>query len=804
MKNRARDIFLLLLCLFCVIHTAGFNQETMQTVQADVEGETEEREDDEITGEAAMLDDTFREIVIEEGIVYEDNVIYEPDGEGTFTSGDAALDAEAIGKMILCVLEGGKAEGYRESFCDAVFFNEFQNQDWEQLDAGWTANSYYDCYYTYATEPKGYVGYTYYIYPDFQKMGVETAKAVVFRCAVSTENRKLGDTKLELYDMSLTEYCSAREWKGDRVAFIENGEIIEGGGLIEIPGQEAEKEKKYIYTYEDMGSEQLVDLLRKDLKTEDIEDGWSLRDEYDFYYIYENERDGAVHYKYYFYWDNLKIDYERALVTDAWISENGIEEMQNHWFLTRRHNRTKGLADTQIGGDKNMLSDIQPFLEVDWTDSEILMLGHAILPQDSAQGWEFAIADMDFDGKTEVLITFTANHCGDNSLYIYKQEEGNVLSYVDTIATPERYMLSGIDYKKISPYMDIELLDAYVNENQEYRYLSLDCSSFGGDIHGGIYTVVLYETTLESDGTPKELARIEYCGPEQREELFFQGEKVYEAGRLRDLLAGYMDGYIPMGITYKTVEKSFARDIMGLSEEEREKENQELWQALEALAGAEKEDMEAMITEESRVMDEQLERIANPYFPAKEHIALKVRANYYKSQKPIDEIVDAEIDRLRVYEKGGIYKLEIHIPTDTASFDFPVMVRYFYVKADEINLIWPFYQAEPNGKCIYFYDDDELLLQTFDTEEKLENKGQLEPVCREENIEEEEEYWFRSMKKEEDRITFYRREMNHSGDEMQKDLFVWEKGKGLVQFETGFGPGPMEVTITEICEVHNR
>ena len=208
--------------------------------------------------------------------------------------------------------------------------------------------------------------------------------------------------------------------------------------------------------------------------------------------------------------------------------------------------------------------------------------------------------------------------------------------------------------------------------------------------------------------------------------------------------------------------------------------------------------------EENRVMNEQLERIANPYFPAKEHMTLKVRANYYMAQEPIDEIVDAEIDRLRVYEKGCIYKLKIYVTTHTASFDFPVMVRYFYVKADEINLIWPFYQAEPNGKCIYFYDDDELLLQTFDTEEKLESKGSLEPVCREENIEEEEASWFCSMKKEKDRVTFYRREKNHSGDEMQKDLFVWEKGKGLVQFETGFGPGPMEVTITEICEVHNR
>lgn len=139
----------------------------------------------------------------------------------------------------------------------------------------------------------------------------------------------------------------------------------------------------------------------------------------------------------------------------------------------------------------------------------------------------------------------------------------------------------------------------------------------------------------------------------------------------------------------------------------------------------------------------------NPYFPATAHMALKVRAsyNYYREQALVDKIVDAEINRLKVYENGSIYKLEINIDIDTSSREFPGpgIVRYFYVKADEIDLIWPFYQAEPNGKVIRFYDDDELLLDTFDTEEKLQ-----------------------------------------------------EKGKGLIKFETGFGPGPMEASITEI------
>lgn len=523
-----------------------------------------------------MVDDAFREIVIEEGIVYEDSIIYEINGEGTFSSGDAAMEAEKIGKMILAVLEGGDTESYRELFCDREDFKEFHNNDWEQLEAGWKANPYYDCYYTYVTEPQGYVGYTYYIYPDFQKMGVETAKAVIFRCQVSVEDRKLGGTKLELYDMSMTEYYSAREWMGDRVTFVENGEI-KGGGMVEIPGQDMGKEVKYINTYQYMGTD-LTEVISEAGKN--IEEGWSLKDGYDFYYICQNERNGAVHFQYYFYWQNPIADYEKVLVTDAWISENGMEEIQNHWFLTRRHNKEKAKANERAGGSQFRISDIQPFLEIDWTDSEILMMKHAIWPADSARGWEFTIADVNFDGKPEVLITFTSNHCGDNALYIYKQEEGKVFPYLDTKATPEPYMLVGIDYKKISPYMDIELMDAYENENQEYRYLSLDCSSFGGDVHGGIDTVILYETVPETDQAPEELVRIEYCGPEQQKELFFQGEKVYEAGRLRDLLAAYMDGYTSEGIHYMSVEKSFARDVVGLSQEEKEKENRELWEAM--------------------------------------------------------------------------------------------------------------------------------------------------------------------------------------------------------------------------------
>lgn len=226
--------------------------------------------------------------------------------------------------------------------------------------------------------------------------------------------------------MTREEYQAAREWKGRRVAIIEDGEIAGGGGNIPIPASEDSEEKLYIYTDKEMDGDSLCELLMEDFSTGNIVNGRT----------------------------------------------------------------SKFITDKEAG----WLPDIAAFLEFDWTTEQVLMWDHTIEPEDSAQGWEFSVADIDFDDSQEMLVSFPANHCGGNSLYVYQQENGNVLSYADTIATPERCMLTGIDYKVISPYMDIDLLDAYVNEVNEYRYLSLDCSSFGGDVHGGIYTVILYET----------------------------------------------------------------------------------------------------------------------------------------------------------------------------------------------------------------------------------------------------------------------------------------------------------------------
>ncbi|MGN0280454.1 MAG: hypothetical protein ACI4C4_13970 [Lachnospiraceae bacterium] len=558
------------------------------------------------------MDTEFQETVIEEGILYEREVVYAQSDKGLLSMGDAALDSQIIGDFLINVMENRDVEKYRGIFGGEQYFDEFRGLMWNQLDTGWIANRYYDCCYTYVTEKEGYVSFTYYIYPDYEQMQVETSKVVIFRCDVDTGDGLICGTEFRAYDMTVEEYQTVREWKGKRIAVIEDGKVAGGGGLLTIPGQDSEEDVKYIDTMADMGSDSLVKLFMEDLRTGNIAngevsnflidkestwlsdiadeihentDGWELEETYDFYYLNHNEQAGLIHYKYYYYWNKLDEKNEKVLVTDAWISEDGIRDMQIHWFLTRRHIEEEEGTDSEIIGQNEEKLDIEAFLTIDWTDEDIIWVwNHTVSPDDSGQGWKFAVADIDFDGSQELLVIFPSNHCGGNSLYIYKQEDGNAFSYIDTIATTEQDMRSGIDYKAISLYMDIDLLDAYVNKDEEYRYLSMDRSTFGGDIHGGYDTVVLYETVLDENVAPKEVCRIEYYAPEEREELYFLGEKVYETGRLRDMIASYMDGYREVEIDYRMAEKTFARDVIGLDEAERNDELQELYESLKALA----------------------------------------------------------------------------------------------------------------------------------------------------------------------------------------------------------------------------
>ncbi len=554
--------------------------------------------------------DEFQEIVIDEGIIYEGKILFEQDDcVGLLSSTDAALSAETVGEVIISVLEDGskKTAAYRHLFINEAFFEKFKKQKWEQIGDGWKVNRYYDCYCTYIYQKDGYVEFLYYFYPDYAFMNEKEAQTATFKCTVGMTDGKIYDTSLRICPMKIEDYQAAREWKGEKITIVKNGETA-GSGNLSIPFSRNNDEEEYIYTNRDMGDYRLCDLIMEDFTSGNIESGkmskfladkkviwlsdmadeikdiidagWQIGQKFDFYYLNHNERAGYIHYRYYFYWNKEGDEREKVIVTDAWISKEGLEKMELHCFFSNKN--AENAFEPENRESIIEMEDIAAFLDYDWTAESVLMMDHMIQPEDSARGWEFSIADIDFDEKQEMLISFSSNHCGGNSLYIYKQDNnGSVFSYVDTLATPKRYVVAGINCVGKLPYMDIDLMDVYVNEEKEYRYLSLDCSSFGGDIHGGIYEIILYETVFNEE--PKEIVRINYCAPEEREELYFLGNKVYETGKLKDMLTSYMEGYTRIAIDYKTIEKTFARDIVAISEQEREQQLDELYMSLREL-----------------------------------------------------------------------------------------------------------------------------------------------------------------------------------------------------------------------------
>ena len=538
--------------------------------------------------------------------------------------GDTVKTAQQLGAFAIAALEnkGGDVAEDKNMFANETAFQSFWNNQWEQLEDNWRANRFYNCYCT----DKGYL---YYIYPDYEKMGVETAKAVMLWFDTDNKSGRLTDTALLTVSMTKEQYQAAREYLGERSVVVKNGELQgNGNGFIPVPTEafmpmllkeymfenkvpnilEKVRESR-IFADEELQPYLLGKRLWKELE-EDSEtlgitgagEGWQLKEGYDAYYYPHNQRAGSIHYCYYFTFteegEHQEREQEKVLRIDTWVSQNDVAAVEHSWFLRRNGEAAiqrafeavvehswsfgdlpqKETAPAAIQEDVSD-TDITAFLAFDWTADSVLW-EHALQPADSAQGWEFSVADIDFDGILEMLVTFPANHCGQNCVYIYQQKTGQVSSLADTIAVFEKYIRFGTDYKKLSPYLDIELLDAYVDENGVYRYLSLDNSSFGGDSKGGIYTLSLYETVLEQGTEPKELVRIEENWQEEQRKMYFLDERVYELGALRELLATYMDGYTKWEICYQTAVEMFPRDIVAWSTAQKRQALEILYDAL--------------------------------------------------------------------------------------------------------------------------------------------------------------------------------------------------------------------------------
>lgn len=310
---------------------------------------------------------------------------------GFWQTGDMALGAAQLRTVLVDMLEsqgtkGNKYETWGEEFFFS--FDDFLNVDWQAVGKGWVANSEYDCICFDEVKELGYVKLEYYFYPDFSAMNTDEAMAAIVRGDLGASDGELYDVNVSAFPITKEEYEEIREKKerGNRkILLVDQGKMLAGRATVNIPipidaldpvgiweYEIAPLETWYIrerikelWGYTDIAevADELAGLFYQDILEKQISDGrvyglltekeedwplmliedfeeedWKMSEEYDCYYISENEVAGTLHLQYYFYPKNIlqEVVYEKVLVTDVYLSEKGIERIKSNQIMIIR------------------------------------------------------------------------------------------------------------------------------------------------------------------------------------------------------------------------------------------------------------------------------------------------------------------------------------------------------------------------------------------------------------------------------------------------------------------------------------
>lgn len=193
----------------------------------------------------------------------------------------------------------------------------------------------------------------------------------------------------------------------------------------------------------------------------------------------------------------------------------------------------------------------------------------------------------------------------------------------------------------------------------------------------------------------------------------------------------------------------------------------------------------------------------NPYFFNKDYMYLKAKAKYedIESAKFVGDVVHAEMYLVKEYEQGSVFKFAVE-PLGTLTDER--LNTYFYVTDDKIYRLFSYvYQDD---EVLTFYDNDELLTEVLDTDEKLINNGQI--VCQDEEMKSElkegdSEFHF-SILKSENQISYSSCVITPNGEVYYYESFVWEEGKGLIEFNSGYHAEREPLYLTEISEINEE
>lgn len=197
--------------------------------------------------------------------------------------------------------------------------------------------------------------------------------------------------------------------------------------------------------------------------------------------------------------------------------------------------------------------------------------------------------------------------------------------------------------------------------------------------------------------------------------------------------------------------------------------------------------------------------IINPYFYDKEEIFLQATAKYFAGHLHggwIEKVAYIDIDIIQAYENGCVYKFTVDIDIDESNIfvDKDWLDQYFYVTEDKIYIV-PSRINIPSEDLKFDLNEDICsLTEMFDMDDKLVEWGRV--VCQENEMTEDEEWYYRSITKTGNQVTYYAYSLRASGDIHEVYYYTWQEGKGLVSCGYRYGPGEgYDISLYDIEEL---
>lgn len=463
--------------------------------------------------------------------------------------------------------------------------------------------------------------------------------------------------------------------------------------------------------------------------------------------------------------------------------------LQSEEYLERqreeavRHATRPFLSETRM---ENTVwdEDLLPYAEYDW-------LGEERVFEELATRYstvKFTLADLNQDGQRELMITVYADTCRavDQVTLIYTVKNGQVFCCGETKASAKwvnKYELIGeASFIPANKSWLQNLFDVYLDGEGNYHFLS-----YGEDLHAYLKNYIIYETTLEDGQISYKPILSRLCIGDRHgywtEENWGNFQEYIEDDEDH---TKFMYVLSNLFADEKKVETDFFYSpyevpgcVKELSEEEQEIVRYNIKAGL------------ALCTKQESTWQGSLEGENSYFFPkGTDALDFGLRGQYFIN--PMPEETRLTVELVKSYGSGNLYELKFYEDySGTGRYSGGTRegwdrfhLGYFYVRGEKIYRI-----MDIDAEGIMNWSEQELM-----------TKGQL--VCQSEPMDDQldsEEKGFHEVIVIEGNTCRYSSWENYVETGFF-ETFVWEKGKGLMEYYAGYGAGAEYLELESLEE----